>query len=92
MESSFQKIMGSHLSKLHFMILDEEFLTSLKNAEGSNDEKFRFRELVIKDIKTTIVEIKKHKHREIKLPVSKKAHSPSKFKIQKEEIDPFNIF
>jgi hypothetical protein len=73
METAFQKILGNHMSKLHFMIQDDEFLTSLKHTEGTSDEKFRFRELMIKDAKTTIVEIKRHKDKEIKLPVSKKA-------------------
>ena len=73
MEAAFQKIMGSHMSKLHFMIQDDEFLTSLKHTEETSDEKFRFRELMVKDIKITIVEIKRGKEKEIKLPVSKKA-------------------
>ena len=73
MESAFQKIMGNHMSKLHFMIQDDQFLTALKHTEGDSDEKFRFRELMVKDSKITIVEIKRHKDKEIKLPVSKKA-------------------
>ena len=84
MESSFSKIMGSLLSKLHFMIIDEEFITSLKHAEGSFDEKFRFREIIIGDVKTILVEIKRNKEKEIRISVSKKTKKtkcPSKFKI-----------
>jgi hypothetical protein len=81
METAFKKIMGSHVSKLHFMINDEDLIASLKHTEGTSDERFRFRELAIKDDKTTIVEIKRRKDKEVKLPVSKKSKSPSKFKI-----------
>ena len=46
MQASVQKIMGKNLGKLHFMINDVPFITSLKKM---GEDKFKFRDIQIRD-------------------------------------------
>jgi hypothetical protein len=92
MEGCFHKIMGSQISKLHFMLANEQFITSLKNSKVTPERKFRYRELLIGDTKTTLVMICRGKNHQHKVVKSKLTNSPSKFRIKKEEQDPFGLF
>lgn len=67
-------------------------MSSLIHAKESKDERFRFREMIFKDTKTTMVEITRGKTKVHKKVNSEEKLSPSKFKIRKEKNDNFILF